>query len=98
MVKRVIWSANALSDRISILDYWFQKTGNKTYSHKLDKSLRDAIKHLSHFPEMGRKIEHRDERFFVMDAYLIIYSIVKNEIHVLHIWDSRRSPDDLRFV
>jgi plasmid stabilization system protein ParE len=77
MVKRIIWSANALADRIYILDYWFQEIGNKSYSRKLDSSLQEVIKRLSYFPEMGRKLDQRNERFLVKDAYQIIYSIVK---------------------
>ncbi len=96
MAKRIIWSANALADRIYILNYWFQKIGNKNYSRKLDSSLQEVIKHLSYFPEMGRKLDQRSERFLVKDAYQIIYTIVKNEIHILHIWDCRRNPDDLK--
>jgi plasmid stabilization system protein ParE len=62
MVKRIIWSANALSDRIQILDYWYQRIGNKNYSRKLDNSLKDLLRHLTRFPEMGRKLYNRNER------------------------------------
>lgn len=46
---------------------------------------------------MGRKLEHREELFLVKDAYQIFYSIVENDIHIVHIWDGRRNPDDLIF-
>ena len=95
MVKRIVWSANALSDRIEILDYWYQRIGNKQYSKKLDKTLKEAIKHLAYFPEIGRKLNDRDERFLVKDAYQIFYTIDTIEIHIVHIWDSRRNPEDL---
>jgi plasmid stabilization system protein ParE len=95
MVKRIIWSANALSDRIEILDYWYQRIGNKNYSRKLDKSLKNLIRHLVKFPEMGRKLENRDERFLVKDAYQIFYAVIGDKVVILHIWDSRRNPDDL---
>jgi len=75
MVKRIIWSANALSDRIAILDYWYQRIGNKNYSRKLDASLKNLIKLLLKFPEMGRKLENRNERFHVKDAYQIFYTV-----------------------
>ncbi|MFA6403443.1 MAG: type II toxin-antitoxin system RelE/ParE family toxin [Salinivirgaceae bacterium] len=97
MVKRIVWSANALSDRIQILDFWYQRIGNKNYSRKLDNTLKAVIKHLAHFPEMGRKLDNRNERILVKDAYQIFYSIAENEIHIVHIWDSRRNPDDLKF-
>lgn len=46
MVRRIIWSKNALRDKIRILDYWYIKIGTKTYSGKLDKEFRQAVKNL----------------------------------------------------
>lgn len=98
MALRVIWSANALSDRIQILEYWFLRIGNKIYSRRLDFELRETIKHLSRFPQIGRQIEQREERFLVKDYYQIFYITSGNEIHILHIWDSRRDPNELIFT
>jgi len=94
MVKRIIWSPNALADRIQILDYWFQRIGNKIYCRRLDHELKETIKHISRFPQIGRQIDQREERFLVKDHYQIFYTISDNEIHILHIWDSRRDPND----
>ncbi|MBM2816990.1 MAG: Plasmid stabilization system [Ignavibacteria bacterium] len=55
MVTRIIWSAHALADRIEILDYWYQRIGNKIYSIQLDKSLKTVIQKLTISPELGRK-------------------------------------------
>jgi len=96
MVKRIVWSANALSDRIGILDYWYARTGSKIYSKKLDNSIKSLLKHLISFPEMGRKVLNREERYLVKDAYLVFYTICEDEIHIVHIWDSRRNPNDLK--
>ena len=92
---RIIWSPNALADRILILDYWFQRIGNKTYSRRLDYELKETIRLLSRFPQIGRQIDQREERFLVRDNYQIFYTIFCNEIHILHIWDSRRDPNDI---
>lgn len=81
---------------MQILDYWYRKIGNKDYSKKLDKSLREVIKVLSEYPELGRKLSNRDERYFVKDCYQIFYQIEKDSIEILHIWDSRRDPEDLK--
>jgi plasmid stabilization system protein ParE len=85
MVKRIIWSKNALRDKVRILDYWYRKIGTKTYSRKLDTQLRQAVKGLKDFPEMGRQIENTDIKFLVKDYYQIFYKFSKNEIKVLHI-------------
>lgn len=95
MAKRIIWSPNALADRIRILDYWFQRIGTKTYCLRIDRELKETIKHLSRFPQIGRQLDQREERFLVKDYYQIFYITSGNEIHILHIWDSRRDPEDL---
>ena len=96
MAKRIIWSPHAIADRISILDYWFKRIGNKTYSHKLDNSLKEIVQKLSLYPKLGRQLIDREERFFVMDCYQIFYIETSNTIEILHIWDSRRNPVNLK--
>ena len=96
MVKRVIWSRNAIQDKLQILDYWYQRIGTKTYSRKLDKAFRQSVKYLQKYPNLGRKFENSDLRFIVKDHYQIFYKIKDDEIIVLHIWDSRRNPEDFK--
>ena len=95
MAKRIKWSSHAVADRISILDYWFQRIGDKKYSKKLDMSLIEVIKKLSIYPQLGRQLNSREERFFVKDSYQIFYTETPDSIEILHIWDSRRNPEDL---
>ena len=95
MAKRIIWSKIALADRLQILDYWHKKIGTKTYSKKLDREIKQLIRNLKSLPEMGRRLDNSHIRFLVKDHYLIFYSIHKEEIRILHLWDSRRNPDDL---
>jgi plasmid stabilization system protein ParE len=40
MAKRIIWSPNALADRIRILDYWFQRIGTKTYCIRIAEGIQ----------------------------------------------------------
>lgn len=95
MAKRIKWSTHAVADRISILDYWYQRIGNKKYSKKLDQSLKEIIKILAQYPKLGRQLDMREERFFVKDSYQIFYIETNDSIELLHIWDSRRNPDGL---
>jgi plasmid stabilization system protein ParE len=71
MAKKIKWSPGAAADRIQVLDYWFERTGNKRYSKKLDKGFREVVTMLSRLPEIGRKVENREERYFVKGNYLI---------------------------
>jgi plasmid stabilization system protein ParE len=95
VAKRIKWSTHAIADRISILDYWYQRIGNKKYSKKLDQSLIKIIKKLAEYPKLGRQLDKREERFFVKDSYQIFYIETADSIELLHIWDSRRNPDEL---
>jgi plasmid stabilization system protein ParE len=94
MAKRVIWSREAVADRIQILDYWYQRLGSQEYSRKLDSRFKEVILLLSHFPFLGRKLENRDERFFIKDHYQIFYLDEEETIKILHIWDTRRDPQE----
>ncbi len=96
MVKRVIWSRNAIKDKLQILDYWYKRIGTKTYSGKLDKAFRQSIGYLKKYPYIGRKLENSELRFIVKDHYQIFYKVYDDEIRIIHIWDSRRNPDDLQ--
>ncbi|MCD4694780.1 MAG: DUF5103 domain-containing protein [Bacteroidales bacterium] len=44
MVRRIIWSKNAIRDKVQIMDYWHKRIGTKTYSGKLDQQLRQSAK------------------------------------------------------
>ena len=96
MAKKIKWSPEAVADRIRILDYWVERTGNKRYSRKLDKAFREVVTMLSRSPEIGREVENREERYFVKGNYLVFYQIREDSIDILHLWDGRRNPDDLK--
>lgn len=96
MAKQIIWAPQAVADRILILDYWHKRLGTKAYSVKLDDMFRETVQQLSRFPLLGRQLENRDERVFVKDHYQIFYPDEENAIKILHLWDSRRNPEELK--
>jgi len=94
MAKRIIWAREAVADRIQILDYWYKRIGSKQYSSKVDNMFKEIIQLLSHLPSLGRKLDDHKERFFIKDHYQIFYLEEEDSIKILHIWDSRRDPQD----
>lgn len=94
MAKRIIWAREAVADRIQILDYWYSRLGSKDYSIKLDNMFKETIQFISNFPNIGREIENRKERFVVKDNYQVFYLYEEDSIKILHIWDTRRDPGD----
>lgn len=95
MAKRIIWAPQAVSDRIQILDYWYKRLDTKDYSVKLDEMFKEAVDLLSRFPLLGRQVENLEERVFVKDHYQIFYLDEEDAIKILHLWDSRRNPEEL---
>jgi len=57
--------------------------------------FKEVIQLLSHFPSLGRELEDRKERFFIKEHYQIFYLDEADSIIILHIWDSRRDPENL---
>jgi plasmid stabilization system protein ParE len=95
MAKRIIWAPQAVADRIQILDYWYKRLGTKEYSRKLDTMFKESVELLSEFPFLGRQVQNRGERVFVKDHYQIFYLHNEDHIRILHLWDSRRNPEEL---
>lgn len=95
MVRKIVWSRNAVVDKFEILDYWIVRTGSKVYSCKLAKAVRETVTNLKRFPEIGRVYQNTELRFIVKYRYLIFNKIQETEVRILHIWDTRRNPEDL---
>ncbi|MBI3195783.1 MAG: type II toxin-antitoxin system RelE/ParE family toxin [Ignavibacteriae bacterium] len=96
MAKQVIWSFRAQQERIRILEYWTVRNSSKTYSNKLDRLIREAIKLIALHPHIGRKTTTDDYvRVKVVRDYLILYEDTNQQINILSIWDSRQNPEKL---
>lgn len=58
--------------------------------------FKEIVELLSEYPFLGRQVKSREERVFVKDHYQIFYLNDKKQIRILHLWDSRRDPDELK--
>jgi len=90
MAKPVRFSLTAQQQRLAILTYWEKKTGNKSYSKYLDSGFRQTRNLISRYPEIGRRFEGQNERYFVFGAYQIIYAIEEAYVIILQVWDTRQ--------
>jgi len=96
MAKKVIWSNEAAADLLGILDYWEVRLGSRKYSLKLSEDFFDILEALAIFPESGKFFKEKEIRFLIKGHYQIYYRIKDKHIRLLHIWDSRRDPKDLK--
>ncbi|KAA9325211.1 type II toxin-antitoxin system RelE/ParE family toxin [Adhaeribacter soli] len=97
MAKRIIWSKEAKQDRREILEFWFQRTGNKKYSRKLAKQFAETIRFISQHNYLGRAVDEENVRVSVCGHNLIFYRVTNNLLEIVSLFDSRQDPDKLMF-
>ena len=95
MVKQVIWSFKAQSDRKEIVLYWIKRNQSKTYSRKLFRLLQEAVKLIAQHPNIGTPTEFEQVKSKVVRDYQIFYEEIEDAIYILSIWDTRQDPDKL---
>ena len=97
MAKRIVWTFKAIQMRQEILDYWFQRTGNRKYSRKLARQFQETILYISKNEYLGRSTNIPDVRIAVSGHYLVVYKVFDDFIEIYTIFDSRQDPDKLNF-
>jgi toxin YoeB len=96
MVKRkIIWSPRAKNDLFKILDFYYKRNGTKTYSNKLNASIRASIRLLEKHHELGVKTDVQNIRNLIHGDYDIFYEIKGEPIEIITIWDSRQDPEKI---
>ena len=55
MVKEIVWSKRALTERFRILEYWINRNRSSRFSEKLDKLFLRKIELLSLHPFIGKR-------------------------------------------
>lgn len=98
MVKQIIWSQRAQTDRKQILEYWLQRNNSSTYSKKLDKLFREALNIIRDYPQIGQPTDDQKVRVKIIKDYLLIYEYTNSSIILLTIWDSRRDREKLEEI
>ncbi|MGH2575248.1 MAG: type II toxin-antitoxin system RelE/ParE family toxin [Ignavibacteria bacterium] len=96
MAKKVVWAKGAQNDLIDILTFWIERNGNNEYSTKLFNEFKKFDSMISHFPHSGKKTNFKDVRAFVKGNFSLFYREQSKLIEILHVWDNRRNPEDLK--
>ncbi len=97
MAKRVVWTSQAKTDRYQILTYWKKRNKSTVYSNKINKQFHVAIRSISKYPLMNRPTEIINMRVKIVKHFHVIYKVLKKEIVILRVWDSRQNPQKLKF-
>src|SRR5271155_398148 len=92
---RLEWTAFAQADRDGIFDYL--EADSVEAAVTVDQRIRDEVKRLRQFPEMGRpgRVERTRELVIDRTPYIAAYRIVGDAVRILRILHgSRHWPDD----
>lgn len=97
---KVRWTESAITEFGKMLTYYNVRNGNSKYSRSIIKMVRESLKLVAKFPLMYRSVdtkEIRDVRVFHCDYFLIYYRILKTEILVEGVFDTRQDPATLPY-
>lgn len=95
MAKKIIWSKLALENKLEILTYWIIRNRTNVYSRKLNRLLIESAKSIRDFQSLGKATQDPKVKYIIIANYLMFYEEHKEEVHIVHIWDQRRNPDEL---
>lgn len=96
MVKRkIIWSPGSKLDLFDILNYYYQRNGNKTYSKKLNSTFKKSVRLLAKHADIGVQTDVQNVRNLIQGDFNIFYEIKTETIEIITIWDSRQDSDKL---
>ena len=97
MVKRIVWTKQALDDKLKILTYWNNRNKSNIYSRNLNHVFKDTTVLIRDNPSLGRETENPKVKNIIVRDYLMFYEPTEDTIVILHIWDSRRNPEELKY-
>lgn len=98
MSNRIIWSDIAKQDLIQIKRFYDKRNQSSVYSTKLIKVFRDATKIISKYPFLSIRSDKVNVRAFIVHNYIIFFENKQDCIFILTIWDSKRNPDQLKYI
>jgi plasmid stabilization system protein ParE len=93
--RRIIWSPRAKLDLYQILEFYYKRNGTKTFSLKLNTKIRNSIRLLEKYSEIGIQTDVKNVRNLIVSDFGIFYEIKSATIEIITIWDSRQNPDKL---
>ena len=96
MVRKIIWSKKAIQQRKDILAYWSERNQSDVYSKKLNTLLRNEVKILAKYPNIGRMSDIENVRIRVIKNYLLFYQEKNKALQILSIWDNRQNPEKMK--
>ena len=95
MVRKIVWSKKANSDRKSIYKYWNKRNRSTVYSKKLNKLFISAAEFVAINPHTGRTTSKENIHIKFVSHYAIIYEAIDSELRVHAVFDTRQNPQKM---
>ena len=96
MVKRkIVWSTQADLDLFEIQEFYFKQNGTKTFSIKLNSTLRKSVRLLGNYAGIGQNTDFINIKSLTEGNFSIFYEIKPQTIEIIAIWDNRQDPANL---
>ena len=93
---KLVYSPEAVADLRRLHDFVAEK--DLLAARRLSKSLRDGIKHLKQFPQMGRRVRQSADvwapeeiRDWVTGTYIARYLLLDETIVILRVWHHKEN-------
>jgi addiction module RelE/StbE family toxin len=90
---KIAYSSRAVADIASIADYLIERSPQGALA--VEQRIREVVGRLAEFPGMGRELAQRASvRVMPLGRYpyLILYTVIENELNVLHVRHGSRTP------
>lgn len=92
---RVRWSAKAITELESTLDFWSQKNKSDAYSEKIAIEAENVQRELEENPYfLARYIEEEDiyQRVFFKGKFVLYYQIKEEVVMILRFRSTKQEP------
>ena len=81
--RKIIWSPRAKLDLFEILDFFYNRNGTKTYSKKLNPTVRKSLKLLEKHSDISVQTDVQNVRNLIVGDYSIFYEIKSDSIEII---------------
>lgn len=99
-MRQIIWTNFAISELKNIFLYYRMVAGDEV-ADKIRKSIFNATKPLIKQPLIGQIEENlmelkQEHRYIVVGNYKIIYRLIKKDIYIIDVFDTRQNPEKMK--
>lgn len=95
-MKKIIWSADAVSDYEQNIEYLLDEWGIKETQQFIDE-IAEMLNTISKMPELFPLSDYRDIRKCVVRKQIsILYRVKDDKIELVRIWNNKKNPKKLK--